>query len=169
MGQNCFVPNFVPGTKITPLVLSHGQKLHLFFGGPPPVVGNNDAVAGQWLSIIAASTNHSAAAMASAGDNNKDNNKANKPSPQAGMDADGGGRQQPDGRLESVWQELVLFNANAHSGRMTSSNDVANEGGGGQVTHRAGSTDNNQPKSGSDSGRNDGHGSGSGGGGQRLG
>ncbi len=31
MGQNCFVPGFVPGTKITPLVLSRGQKSHLWF------------------------------------------------------------------------------------------------------------------------------------------
>jgi hypothetical protein len=40
MGQNCFVPGFVPGTKITPSVLSRGQKSPLFFGGPPPYSNN---------------------------------------------------------------------------------------------------------------------------------
>ncbi len=56
------------------------------------MVINNDAVAGQWLSFVAASADHSAAAAVSAGDKDDENNKANKPSPQAGMDADGGGR-----------------------------------------------------------------------------
>jgi hypothetical protein len=133
MGQNCFVPSFVPsfvsGTKITPSVLSRGQKSHPFWR--PSSRGRQDnAVAGQWLLIIGASANHSAAAAASAGDKDDNNNEANKPSPRAGMDADWGGQQRPNDRLALAWRELALSNANAHSGRTTSSNNVTNKGGG---------------------------------------
>jgi len=48
-------------------------------------------VAGQRLSIVATSTDHSAAAAASAGDNGDYDDEENKPTPRAGMDADGGG------------------------------------------------------------------------------
>jgi hypothetical protein len=91
MGQNCFVPGFVLGTKITPSFLSWGHKSPLFYGGPAPAVGDNDAAAGQQLSIVTTSANHSAAAAASAGDNNDDKDKANEPLLRAGTDADGGG------------------------------------------------------------------------------
>jgi hypothetical protein len=67
----------------------------------------DDAVTGQRLSIVAASANHSAATAVSAGDNNDNNDEANKPSTWAGMDADGGGRQQPDDRLGK--RHLVIF------------------------------------------------------------
>ena len=64
-----------------------------------------------------------------------EDDKANKPSPQAGMDANGGGHQQSDDHLASAWRELAWSNANAHGGRMTSSNDVTNKGGGGGGFH----------------------------------
>ncbi len=110
---------FVPGTQITP-----------FFGSPHPVVGNDNAAASQRLSILAASTNYFATTAASAGDNNDNNNKVNKPSMQAGTDADGGGQRQPNDYLILAWQELVSSNANIHGGRTTSSNNVTNTGGG---------------------------------------
>ena len=60
----------------------------------PPAVGNNDVVAGQQLSIVATSADHSASAAASVGDNGDyDKDEANKPSPQAGTDAHGGGQR----------------------------------------------------------------------------
>ncbi len=95
-----------------------------------PAVGDDDAVAGQRLSIVVASADHSATAAASAGDNDNDNNEANKPLPRAGTDANGGGRRRPDDRLASARRESASYDANAHGGRTTSSNDVTNEGGG---------------------------------------
>ena len=61
-----------------------------------------------------------------------DDDKANKPSPRAGTDANGRGNQQSDDRLASAWWESASSNADAHSGRSKSSNDVTNEGGGGR-------------------------------------
>ena len=47
-----------------------------------------------------------------------------------GTDADGGGRRQRNDRLALAPRDSASSNANAHGGRMTSSNDVMNEGGG---------------------------------------
>ncbi len=116
MGQNYVVPSFVPGTKITPLVLSRGQKSHLFLVALHP-------------RSVPMMRSPSVTAAASAGDNDDDNNDANKPLLQAGIDADGGGCQQPNNHLASAWQESVSSDANAHGGRRTSSSNVTNEGG----------------------------------------
>jgi hypothetical protein len=45
--------------------------------------------------------------------------KANKPSPRAGMDANGGGHQPYDDRLALAWRESASSNTNAHGGRTT--------------------------------------------------
>ena len=82
--------------------------------------------------------------------------EANEPSPRAGTDANGGGHQRSDDCLALAWRESASSNANAHVGRMTSSNDMMNKGGGVGV-----STYNNPPKSGSESGSNNGSDSGS--------
>ncbi len=60
-----------------------------------------------------------------------EDDEANKPSPQVGTDANGGGHQQSDDRLALARRELAASNANAHGGRTMSLNDVTNEGGGG--------------------------------------
>ena len=72
---------------------------------------------------------HSTATATSVGDNDNDDAKANKPLPQAGMDAHGGRQQLPNDRLALAQQESSS-DANAHGGRTTSSNDMMNEGGG---------------------------------------
>ena len=66
---------------------------------------------------------------------NDDNDKANKPSPQVGTDADGGVQRQPDDCLASAWWELAPSDANARNGRMRSSNDVTNKEGGRGFPH----------------------------------
>ena len=86
-----------------------------------------------------------------------DDKEANKPLPQAGTDANGGGHQQSDDRLALARRELAASNANAHGGRTMSLNDVTNEGGGGAGV----STYNNPQKSGSKSGSDNGSNSGS--------
>ena len=48
---------------------------------------------------------------------NEDDNKANEPSPRAGMDADGGAREMT--RLALARRESALSDANAHGGRTT--------------------------------------------------
>ena len=62
-------------------------------------------------------------------------NEANEPSLRAGTDANGGGHQQSNDRLALARRESALSNADAHSGRTTSSNDVTNKGGGGRGFH----------------------------------
>ena len=59
-----------------------------------------------------------------------DDDEANKSLPRAETDANGGGHQQSNDPLALAWRESASSNADTHGGRMTSSNDMTNEGGG---------------------------------------
>jgi hypothetical protein len=90
-GQNSYVPGFVPGTRSTQSKAVKCKNHTLFFGGPPPTVGDNYVVAGQRLSIVTISADCSAVAAVSVGDNDDSKDEANKPSPLARTDSNGGG------------------------------------------------------------------------------
>jgi hypothetical protein len=128
MGQNCFVPGFVPGTKITPL--SRGQKSHFFFGGLPPAVGetmrspDSGCRSSPPPPIILPPPRRVQVTKTTTTTKRTSRRREQERTPM------GEGDDDPMTAWHWAGRESASSDADAHGGRTTPSNDVTNERGG---------------------------------------